>query len=185
MEGRSRRTPRVSAPGENRPLAAAPGPSDPMPAQVEPATGEPPAIADEPALAQPTAASDAEAASAPTPSAAEPAEPAEPKPVDHMLAAIDQSRTALARGLDSIGEEVASLARHNFDASARAAIQLLGAKTWADAFAVNSGLARTSLDHWLDSTAKVSELGIRLAIDCSKPLASEWGRVWGRSGAAG
>jgi hypothetical protein len=179
MEGRSRRTPRVSTPGENRPLAAAPPPSD-SPPPAEPPEGVPAAIADEPALAQPTATSDDEAAPPPT---EKPAEPVTAKPVDHMLAAIDQTRTALARGLESIGDEVASLARQNLDASAHAAIQLLGVKTWADAFAVNSGLARTSLDHWLDSTAKVSELGIRLAIDCSKPLASEWGRVWSRGSA--
>jgi len=96
-----------------------------------------------------------------------------------MFAAIAQSRAVLAQGLDAIGNEVANFARHSLDASAQAAIQMLQAKTWADAFAVNSGLARTSLDYWLGSTAKVSEIGIRLAIDWSKPLVGELGKVWG------
>ena len=98
---------------------------------------------------------------------------------DDMFAAIAQSRAVLAQGLDAIGNEVANFARHSLDASAQAAIQMLEAKTWADAFAVNSGLARTSLDYWLGSTAKVSEIGIRLAIDWSKPLVGELGKVWG------
>jgi hypothetical protein len=117
------------------------------------------------------------AVSPPAPVSASPAPAIAVEAGDDMLAAIAQSRAALARGLESIGDEVASFARHSLDASAQAAIQLLGAKTWADAFAVNSSLARTSFDSWLGSSAKVSELGIKLAIDWSKPLASGLGKV--------
>jgi hypothetical protein len=123
-------------------------------------------------------------APAPAPAAQSQALPAPPasapvgEAADDMLSAIAQSRAALTRGLESIGEEVASYARHSLDASTQAAVQLLGAKTWADAVAVNTGFARISFDHWLGSAAKVSELGIRLAIDCSQPLASELCKAW-------
>jgi hypothetical protein len=172
--------------------AAAPpsaAPEDPAPAapfadRVEDPAPPPSAAPEDPAPAAPFAervqdpAPPAALALPPMPLVVQPAPAIAAEISDDMLSAIAQSRAALARGLEAIGNEVASFARHSLDASARAAIQLLEAKTWADAVAVNSGLARTSFDYWLGSTAKVSELGIKLAIDWSKPLASEFGKVW-------
>jgi len=191
MESKSRRTPRLAASVEDRPpattraapqLAVAPPkpPVAPQPAlpQAESAAVPPAAATEEPAIAGPVVNSAVETAPEaipalpPIPPPAQPALAPAAETADDMFAAISQSRAALARGLESIGNEVASYARHSLDAGAQAAIQLLGAKTWADALAVNSGFARTSFDYWLGSTAKVSELGIRLAIDWSKPLAS-------------
>jgi hypothetical protein len=197
MESKSRRTPRLAAPVDDRPPAATRAAPQPAVAPPKPPVAPPPALPEAESAVVPTAAPSEEStmagpvvdSSVETVPEAAPAlppmlTPAQPAPdraaetADDMLAAIAQSRTALARGLESIGNEVASYARHSLDASAQAAIQLLEAKTWADAFAVNSGFARTSFDYWLGSTAKVSELGIKLAIDWSKPLASGFGKVW-------
>ncbi len=197
MESKPRRTPRVAASVEDRPPAATRAAPQPAVAPRKPPAIPQPALPpDESAAAPPSAAPEDPAPAAPFADRVEdPAPPAalalppmplvvQPAPAiaaetsDDMFSAIAQSRAALARGLEAIGNEVASFARHSLDASAQAAIQLLEAKTWADAVAVNSGLARTSFDYWLGSTAKVSELGIRLAIDWSKPLASEFGKVW-------
>jgi hypothetical protein len=193
MESKSRRTPRIAAAVENRASAA-------MRPTTKPAASEPPA-APQPAVSglgpdsvPPAASAVSESLVAATAAASDvtnaaPAAPptlrVTPPPAiagetpDDMFAAIAQSRAVLAQGLDAIGNEFANFARHSLDASAQAAIQMLEAKTWADAFAVNSGLAQIGLDCWLGSTAKVSEIGIRLAIDWSKPLASELEKVWG------
>jgi hypothetical protein len=197
MESKSRRTPRLAASVEDRPPAAtraAPQPavappeppvaSQPALPQAESAAVPPSAAPEDPARAAPVAdcvedpAPPAALALPPMPLVVQPAPAIAAETSDDMFSAIAQSRAALARGLESIGNEVASFARHSLDASAQAAIQLLEAKTWADAVAVNSGFARTSFDYWLGSTAKVSELGIRLVIDWSKPLASEFGKGW-------
>jgi hypothetical protein len=97
---------------------------------------------------------------------------------DDIADSIAQSRAALTRGFESISDELASFARHSIDSTARAAIQMLAAKTWADAVAVNTGYARTSFDSWLDSTARVSELGVRLAAASSKPFMAKIGEAW-------
>jgi Phasin protein len=91
---------------------------------------------------------------------------------------IVESRVALARGVEAISEQFTTLARHSIDATAHSAIQMLSVKTWADAVTVNTSLARTSFDHWLDSAAKVSELGIKLAVESAKPFVSEIGKAW-------
>jgi hypothetical protein len=96
-----------------------------------------------------------------------------------VLAVIAESRTALARGVESIGDELASFARQSIDATAHTAIQLLEIKTWAEAVAVNTSFARSSYDHWLDSAAKVSELGVKLAVESSKPFVSRIEKIWG------
>ena len=100
-----------------------------------------------------------------------------------MLAAIAESRAALARAVESMSDELASYARHSIDASANTAIKLLAVTTWSDAVAVNANFARTSYDQWLDSTAKVSELGVKLAYESSKPLMSRFERIWRGAGA--
>jgi hypothetical protein len=100
--------------------------------------------------------------------------------VEHeIFAIIAESRAVMARSVESISDEFASFTRQSIDTSAQTAIQMLGAKTWADAVAINTGFARTSYDHWLDSAAKVSELGIKFAFESSKPFVSRIGKVLG------
>jgi Phasin protein len=96
----------------------------------------------------------------------------------NIFDAIADSRAVLARGVESMSDELASFARQSIDTTAHTAIQMLGAKTWADAVAVNTRFARTSFDHWLGSTAKVSELGLKLAIESSKPFVTKIGHAW-------
>jgi len=98
-----------------------------------------------------------------------------------IFAIIAESRAALARGVESMSEEVASFTRHSIETTAHSAIQMLGVKTWADAVAVNTVFARTSFDSWLDSTAKVSELGIKLAVESSKPFVAKLGNAWSKA----
>jgi hypothetical protein len=94
------------------------------------------------------------------------------------VAAVLRSRTALARGIEALSDEVATFTRHHLDTTTDTAIRMLRVKTWAEAVAVNTGFARASFDHWLDSTAKFSELGVALAVESSKPFVAELGKTW-------
>jgi phasin protein len=86
------------------------------------------------------------------------------------FSAIEESRTAITRGLNALSEEMAGLARCGIDTAAHTAIEMLAVKTLSDAIAVNAGFARSSFDNWIDGSAKFSELGIKLAIESSRPF---------------
>jgi phasin family protein len=95
-----------------------------------------------------------------------------------LFAIIAESRSALARGVESISDEFASFVRHSIDVTADTAIRMLAATTWSDAVAVNARFARTSYDRWLDSSTKVSELGVRTALESSKPFVNRIDQLW-------
>jgi hypothetical protein len=88
-----------------------------------------------------------------------------------------ESRSAMIRTLASLSDEFASLTQRSIDTAAQTAIGMLAVKTWADAVAINSGFARTSLDQWFGGTAKVSELGVKFAIESSEPFVAKLTKV--------
>ena len=92
--------------------------------------------------------------------------------------ALDESRAVLARGLETLSEEAAGLARYGVDAAAHTAIELLAAKTWSDAVAINSRFARTSFEHWIGSSARFSALGAMLAAESARPFLVSIGESW-------
>lgn len=191
MESRGRRNPRITAPADLPPAQLASGPAEPAgvdkPAEDPVAPPEAPAAAAVPEPEAPEAAvaeapdlpvsrilsSAPEAALLPIPAAA-----AERGAERDFFAMVAESRAALARGVESMSDELASFARHSIDVTADTAIEMLAVTTWSDAAAVNAKFARTSYDQWLDSSAKVSELGVRLAYESSKPFISGFGRIW-------
>ena len=171
MESRGRRSPRMAAPADTPPSHPALEAMDPVRAD-EPLDESPPPDVVVQRIAPPVS----EPLPAPVPAARLGAE-TEPD----IFAAIAKLRAALAHGVELISEACASFARHSIDTTARCAIQMLGIKTWADAVTVNTGFARTSLDLWLDSTAKVSELGVKLAVESSKPFVGKFGNARGKA----
>ncbi len=90
-------------------------------------------------------------------------------------------RAALTQGLDTLGEEMAALARGSIEVAARTAIDMLAVRTLSDAVAVNLGFARASFDHWIGGSARVSELGARFALDTWQPLLTRLGKGWSLS----
>jgi hypothetical protein len=62
------------------------------------------------------------------------------------LAALVQSQTAVARGLEALSAEWAGLARSGIDAAAHAATGMLAVKTFSQAIEVNAGFTRSG---WL------------------------------------
>jgi len=94
------------------------------------------------------------------------------------MSAFAASQAAFVRGLEAMATEVAGLAHSGFAAVADSATAMLGAKTLADAIEVQAGLARRSVDAAFDSSAKLSEIGVRLTTEASQPLISRFGETW-------
>jgi hypothetical protein len=98
------------------------------------------------------------------------------------FAALVQSQTAVARGFEALGAELAGLALSGIDTAARAATDMLTVKTIFDAIEVNAGFSRSNLDALLAHSAKLSELSAKLAADASRPILTQLGRGWSKAG---
>jgi hypothetical protein len=97
------------------------------------------------------------------------------------FAALAQSQAALARGLEALSAEMAGLALSGIDTAARTATKLLGVKTLSDAIEVNAGFTCSSWDRLIGSSAKLSELGVKLAAEASQPFVTQFGRGWSKT----
>jgi len=86
------------------------------------------------------------------------------------LVAVEESRDAMARRFDALSDVMAGLARCGIDTVTRTAIEMLAVKSFSDAIAVNANFARASFDNWIDGSAKFSELGVKLAVESSRPF---------------
>jgi phasin family protein len=93
-------------------------------------------------------------------------------------AALIESQSAVARGLEAMSSEMAQLARTGIDAAARTATQMLAVKTLSDAFEVNAGFVRGSFDALIGGSAKLSEIGVKLAADASRPIVAQLSTDW-------
>jgi hypothetical protein len=94
------------------------------------------------------------------------------------FAALAESRAALAHGLTAMSDAMAELTRSGLDIAAGAATDTLGVKTLSDAYRVNARFASRSFDSWLDGSAKLSRLGIKLADEASRPILRRLGQRW-------
>jgi hypothetical protein len=94
------------------------------------------------------------------------------------FAAVVQSQAAVARGLEALSAELAGLALSGIDAAARTATDMLAVKTLSDAIEVNAGFTRSSFDALVGGSAKLSELGTRLAAEASQPILTQLGKGW-------
>jgi hypothetical protein len=95
-----------------------------------------------------------------------------------VFAALVQSQTALARGLEAMSVEVTGLAISGIDTATRTATDMLGVKTLSDAIEVNAGFTRSSFDALVGGSAKLSELGMKLATEASQPILTQLGKSW-------
>ena len=95
-----------------------------------------------------------------------------------VFAAIVQSQTAVARGLEALSVEMTGLAISGIDAATRTATDMLGVKTLADAIEVNAGFTRSSFEAVVGGSGKLSELGMKLATEASQPILTQLGKSW-------
>ena len=91
------------------------------------------------------------------------------------FAALVQSQTAVARGLEALGAELTGLALSTIDTATRAATDLLAVRTLSDASEVNAGFGRNSFVALVGGSAKLSELGAKLAAEASQPILKQLG----------
>jgi phasin protein len=94
------------------------------------------------------------------------------------FAALAQSQAALARGLEALSTEMAGLALSGIDTATRTATKMLGVKTLSDAIEVNAGFTCSSWDTLIGGSAKLSELGVRLAAETSQPILTQFSQGW-------
>lgn len=189
METRGRRALRgpgpIDAPVEPGNPAAAPGSA----IGSDEAAGQPPTAADilaEAATPAETALNlVAAAANAPLEPSIGPVAPTTDTPPGDLavfdrgaFAAMAQSQSALANGLEALSAELAGLAVAGIDTAARTAGKMLAVKTLSDAIDVNAGFACSSLDALVGGSAKLSALAIRVAAETSRPLLSQLGKGW-------
>jgi hypothetical protein len=120
--------------------------------------------------------------------------PVAPKTANHTdlahfegdaAAALAQSQAALARGLEALSAEMAGLALSSMNVLARTATKLLAVKTLSDAIEVNAGFTCSSLETLVGGSAKLSELGVKLAAETSQPLFGQLARGWGKAARLG
>jgi phasin family protein len=86
------------------------------------------------------------------------------------FAAMLRANAALAEGLEAIGKEVILYARRSFEQAAETATALLGAKTFEDVFQLNSEFAKAHFERMIERSAKLSEMGVKVANEALAPL---------------
>ena len=188
METKGKRSVRASGPTEApaapfKPVAAPP----PANGASEVETPKPAELLVEAGKSTETAVELAAAAAAVTPTlnigalppAPKNANPDVPRHVEgDAAAALAQSQAALARGLEALSAEMAGLALSGIDVLARTATKLLAVKTLSDAIEVNAGFTCSSLETLVGGSAKLSELGVKLAAETSQPFLGQLARGW-------
>lgn len=91
----------------------------------------------------------------------------------HVEAMIQSTKIA-AKGLETVGQEVAEYSRKSFEDASAALKGFVEVKSATDFFRLQSDFARTQFDSFVAETSKLSETMIKLAGDVAEPLASRY-----------
>jgi hypothetical protein len=86
------------------------------------------------------------------------------------MAAIGESQRVIASGVKALALEMSGMAHANLAAAGDSAAAMIGARSFADAVEIQLGFARRSLDSLLAGSARLSDIGARLASDASRPI---------------
>jgi phasin family protein len=84
--------------------------------------------------------------------------------------AVMRANVALSEGLEALGKEVIQYARRSFEQAAETATALLGAKTFEDVVQLNTQFAKTNMECLIERSARLSEMGVKVASDAMAPL---------------
>ncbi|HEX6375143.1 MAG TPA: phasin family protein [Allosphingosinicella sp.] len=88
--------------------------------------------------------------------------------------AIVASTKIVAKGLETVGQEVAEYSRKSFEDASAALKGFAEVKSAADFFRLQSDFARSQFDGFVSESSKLSETMIKLAGDVAEPLASRY-----------
>lgn len=86
------------------------------------------------------------------------------------LEAVVAANQALAKGAEEISKEIFGIAQASFENAASTAKAFLGAKTLQDVIELNNAAAKDTLDAFLASSAKLSELTFKVTTEAALPL---------------
>ncbi len=86
--------------------------------------------------------------------------------VDAMV----RSNAALAKGLESLGNELMSFAQSSIEANIATAKALFGAKTLREVADLQTDFARSSFDKALAESAKIGEMSVKVTNEALQPL---------------
>lgn len=78
---------------------------------------------------------------------------------------------AFAHGAEAYADEFAGLLQTGFATATDTAKAMLGAKTLTEAFEINAGFVRKSLDTMLTASVRLTEIAARMAEESLAPLA--------------
>jgi phasin family protein len=84
------------------------------------------------------------------------------------------STKIVAKGLETVGQEVAEYSRKSFEDASSALKSFTEVKSATDFFRLQSDFARSSFDGFVSESSKLSETMIKLAGDVAEPLASRY-----------
>lgn len=84
------------------------------------------------------------------------------------------STKIVAKGLETVGQEVAEYSRKSFEDASAALKSFTEVKSATDLFRLQSEFARTQFDGFVAESSKLSETMIKLAGDVAEPLASRY-----------
>jgi hypothetical protein len=74
------------------------------------------------------------------------------------------------QGFQAIAAEIAAYSKKSFEDGTRALEQLIGAKSFEQAFAIQSQYAKKAFDAYVAQTAKLGEMYVDLARSAYKPV---------------
>lgn len=88
--------------------------------------------------------------------------------------ALVASTKIVAKGLETVGQEVAEYSRKSFEDASAALKGFAEVKSATDFFRLQSDFARAQFDGFVSESSKLSETMIKLAGDVAEPLASRY-----------
>ncbi|HEX9966274.1 MAG TPA: phasin family protein [Allosphingosinicella sp.] len=88
--------------------------------------------------------------------------------------AIVASTKVVAKGLETVGQEVAEFSRKSFEDASAALRSFAEVKSATDFFRLQSDFVRGQFDGFVTESSKLSETMIKLAGDAAEPLASRY-----------
>jgi hypothetical protein len=96
------------------------------------------------------------------------------------LVAVARANAALVKGFEELGQEVADYAQQNLVSAVDTARALVGVTTIADLVALNRKVAQATLEGAIANSARLSEIGIRVATEALLPLQERVAQTFGR-----